>query len=809
MTAFGKPVAALLLVPLLLLFLAAPPLAGQNIFTIAGIPPHHRSEVDGQPALGAALGRVYGLLIDKTTGQLLLHDEYLVARLEPDGTLSVEAGTGPLFSRAPLFGSDLASALNFRVLRSMAQDANGALYLSDAGAGLVYRIARNGTARIFAGGGTRRQGAESDGGPATEAILPSPRGLAFDSKGNLNIAEVLCRCIRRVAPDGTISTFYTLPVPPSGSPPPDIEGLAIDAQDNLYFTEWRGHVLVKLPADGSAAVTIAGTGTPGFSGDGGPAAAAQLNGPTSIALDAEGNLYLADTNNHRVRKIAAGDGAISTFAGVGTCGFSGDGGAALEAQLCQPAQVTLDSAGNLLIADFLNRRVRKVTPDGAISTIAGSGDRPRFLSISAGGDGGPAIQATFGFISGIAFDPAGNLYISDRFAHVIRKITPEGVVSTVAGTGRSGYSGDGGPALEANLAGPGPLLAGPDGALYVITMDSRIRKITPDGTIALVAGTDAGLGPDRALGDGGPAVNAALRVPEGIAFDQQGNLYIADTVNARIRKVDRSGIITTVAGPGQPGVDLYNAVAVDARGSLYLASTRAATSAVSAAVSRVNLADGSLTRIAGSGRPCPPIARFTARVPAMQADLCTMRGLAIDRNGLLNLVEGGAQLLRLAADGNIERVAGDLDAVVLGDGGPALQAGLLDWGGGFIAAFDPSGNLHIAQPGPNLIRQVTTTPYALRASPGRIGAPGKTVISVSANFAEPFPYAVTVKAADGGAWLGASRVTGLAGESVTVNVNPAGLAPGTYRGTVSLSVSIPAADTGIRQVDIPVEITVP
>ena len=381
-----------------------------------------------------------------------------------------------------------------------------------------------------------------------------------------------------------------------------------------------------------SATTIAGTGSAGFSGDGGPATAAQLYGPSAVAIASDGAVYIADSGNNRMRKVAP-DGTISTIAGSGssianillppsfqTCAFSGDGGLATSAQLCNPAQLAFDKAGGLYVADFGNARVRRISPEGVIATVAGSG-QPVPLGQTGGaigyspanpfssGDGGPAIHATFNRLGGAIFDAAGNLYVSDSGGNRIRKIAPDGTISTFAGTGQAGYSGDGGPALQATLFGAGPLAMDPKGDLYVITGDSRVRKITADGTIHLVAGTGTGTGLDRAQGDGGPAVNATLNEPGGVAFDAQGNIYIADTSNARLRKIDTSGIITTIAGPGQQGTDYYNAVAVDPQGNIFLAWTHAAlypavaTNAISGMVLRVN-PGGTLSRVVGNGQPC-------------------------------------------------------------------------------------------------------------------------------------------------------------------------------------------------------------
>jgi sugar lactone lactonase YvrE len=792
----------------------------QNIFTVAGIPYDHRDQVDSQPALNASLGSVYGLLIDNATGRLIFNDEDLVLRLEPDGSLVTVAGSGS-FKIPPLGaglfpGTSLASILPIGVLRGMAQDAAGALYLSDAGYGRVYRVGTDGTVTTFAGGGTTQPGFQSDGGLATLAVVSSPRGLVFDSKGNLDIAEVFCSCIRRVTPDGIISTVYSLPPIPPGMRLPNIEGLAIDAQDNLYFTEWFGNVVVKVPADGSPATTIAGTGAPGFSGDGGPAANALLNGPSGITVDAGGNLYIADSKNNRVRMITP-DGKITTIAGNGSCGFLGNNGPALRAQLCQPAETVLDASGNLLITDYGNRRVRSLAPNGTLTTIAGGGQSdPAFITTVSNPAGQAEIRASFSLLGGTAFDSAGNLYASDSFGNVILKIAPNGAVSTFAGTGQQGYSGDGGPATQAELFHPGPILVGPDGSLYLITGDSRVRKITPDGIIHLVAGTGTGTGLNRASGDGGPAIDATLNEPGGLAFDKQGNLYIADTSNARVRKVDADGTITTVAGPGQEGMDYYNAVAVDPQGNLYVAWTRLSPPSIEATVNRVN-ADGSFTRVAGSGTPCTNgPGQFTGDgVPAAQARLCAVVGLTVDPNGQLTLSEGGYSLmLRIAADGTIQRLAGNTAAMYVGDGGPALQASLMG-GQGFSpgpASFDLAGNLYLAEPGLNIIREVTNTPYTPHVSPDHFNAVGPTVqrqtLTVSANFAEPFPYAVRVSTANGGSWLSANRVTGLTGESITVSVNPAGLGKGSYEGTVAVLIYAPVQGPAI-ELDVPVSLTVP
>ena len=290
--------------------------------------------------------------------------------------------------------------------------------------------------------------------------------------------------------------------------------------------------------------TVAGTGAFGFSGDGGPATAAQLDNPRGVALDSAGNLYIADSTNNRIRQVDA-SGNISTFAGTGSSGFSGDGGPAAAAQIFAPGGVALDSAGNLYIGGSSNHRVRRVNPLGVISTVAGTG------STGFSGDGGPAAAAQFRFPIGVAVDGNGrNLYIADNQNHRIRKVDASGNISTVAGTGTAGFGGDGGQATAAMLDDPVDVALDGAGNLYIADQSNhRIRRVDASGNISTVAGTGtAGFG-----GDGGAATAAMLDDPLGVALDGAGNLYIADRDNHRIRRVDASGTISTIAGTGTIG----------------------------------------------------------------------------------------------------------------------------------------------------------------------------------------------------------------------------------------------------------------
>jgi hypothetical protein len=318
---------------------------------------------------------------------------------------------------------------------------------------------------------------------------------------------------------------------------------------------------------------VAGTGANGFGGDNGPATAAVISSPEGVAVDSNGNLFIADAANHRVREVTS-SGIITTVAGNGGNGSGGDGGPATAAQLASPVGVAVDNNGDLFIVDQDTNTVRKVVlSTGQISTVAGNGT-PGFS-----GDNGPAVAAQLSFPEGVAVDSSGNLYIADTLNNVIRKVTPSGTITTVVGTGTLGSAGDGGQATSAELANPFGITVDNQGDLFIADFaNSRIRKVNSSGIISTVAGN----GSQGFSGDGGSATAAALNNPSSVAVDKNGNLFIADINNNLIREVT-SGIITTVAGNGSQGfggdggagtsAKLFfpQGVAVDGNGDLFIA----------------------------------------------------------------------------------------------------------------------------------------------------------------------------------------------------------------------------------------------
>ena len=425
----------------------------------------------------------------------LPQDEWHVVFFRPPMRIPAGAFSTTLLAIIPLFCGLFASA-------------------GPVGAQIIATVAGDGTA-----------GYSGDGGPATSASLHNPVAVAVDSAGNFYIAEELGNRIRKVS-GGTIATVAgngTAGFSGDGGPATSASlgnpyGVAVDSAGSLYIADTFNNRIRRV--SGGTITTVAGNGTPGYSGDGGPAISAELNQPFGIAVDSAGNLYIADSQNNVIRKVS--DGTITTVAGNGTAGFSGDGGPARSASLYSPYAVAIDSAGNLFIADAGNWRIREVS-GGAIATVAGGGNHL--------GDGGPATGASFSSPWGVAVDSAGNnLYIADFFNR-IRKVSG-GTISTVAGNGNPGFSGDGGPATSALLAGPWGVALDSAGNLFIADSgNERIREVlaqsapapsvTSAGVVNAASFQSGAVAPGEIIsifGSGiGPATGALWQIVNGMA----------------------------------------------------------------------------------------------------------------------------------------------------------------------------------------------------------------------------------------------------------------------------------------------------
>ena len=569
---------------------------------------------DGGPAVEARLNGPRGVAVDGS-GNLYIADSgnHRIRRLEASGIITTVAGNG---ERG--FGGDGGAAVEAQLYLPLgvAVDGSGALYIADTFNRRIRRVDRSGTITTVAGNGGIGYG--RGGGPAVRTSLNVPLGVAVDGSGNLYIAESDQNRIHRVDASGIITTVAgTGEGGGGGDGGRAVEArlnspisVAVDRAGNLYIAEYSNHRIRRVDVSGII-TTVAGTGEIGFSGDGGPAVEARLWHPGGVAVDGSGALYIADTFNHRIRRVDA-SGALTTIAGIGESDFSGDGGLAAGAWLNQPEGVAVDTSGNVYIADTHNHRVRRVDASGIITTVAGTGEW------GFGRDAGPAVEVPLAEPVGVAVDEAGNLYIAvaDRILRVnsqgiisrvttervvpddvavdgagnvyvadgnsnrIQRVDASGSLTTVAGTGERGFSGDGGPAVKAQLNNPTGVAVDEMGAVYIADRwNHRIRRVDASGVIT----TDAGIGEGSDSGGMGPATEAALNWPEGVAVDRRGNLYIADTYNHRIRRVDASGTITTIAGTGVEGfsgdgglaveaqLNQPTGVAVDSAGNVYVA----------------------------------------------------------------------------------------------------------------------------------------------------------------------------------------------------------------------------------------------
>jgi sugar lactone lactonase YvrE len=431
--------------------------------------------------------------------------------------------------------------------------------------------------------------------------------------------------------------------------------------------------------------TIAG----GFVGDGRAATQASFQFPLGIAQDRSHNTYITDQGEQRIRKITA-TGAISTYAGTGIAGYSGDGGPARSAKINAPLSITIDAAGNIVFADASNNRVRKITKAGIISTIAGNG------VAGYSGDGGPATSASMNLPWGVVYDAAGNLYISDRNNEVIRKVDTSGIISTYAGNGTQGFCGDGGPAKQACFYYPRGLAFDTNGNFYIVDgLNHRVRQITPAGIIKTVAGN----GTNTLSGDGGLATLAGIGNPRSVAV-LSGVLYISNAGAARIRSVNLSSdIINTFIGStlGYDG-DQHPPLSTElylSAGILQLSSS--SMMVVDGGNTRVRrLSGGSVNTVAGGF--------IGDNGPATSAAMVFPQGVAFDKTGNLFVVEfGGHRIRKVDTTGKITTVAGTGVSGYSGDGGPATSAQLY-----FPQAVvvDTADNLYIADQWNNVIRKV-------------------------------------------------------------------------------------------------------
>jgi sugar lactone lactonase YvrE len=600
---------------------------------------------------------------------------------------------------------------------ALAYDAAGNLYIAEQDYLRIRKVATDGAISTIAGSGVA--GYTPDGAMALGSSLQSVRGLAVDGQGNIYFSEL--GTIRVIAPDGTLSTAAT------GLSSP--YGLALDSMGALFIADFGANRVRKLGTDGKL-TTVAGTGVAADSGDGGSASAARVNGPVAVAVDGSGNLFIAENGGSLIRKVT-GD-TITTIAGVtGKAGFTPDGAAAAQSTLSPLVALSLGQDGTPYFVE--NARVRKINGQGALVTVAGGGSSQK-------PDDGSQVLSTQTYAGfGLAITNDGRIQYSDTFFNVVRMVLTDQTIVRTAGRDPWMTVGDGGDPSAAQFFFPQGGAVGPDGSLYVAdTRNHRIRHIRTDGGVETVAGT----GVPIFSGDGGQATSATIRSPGGVAVDAAGVIYISDTGNARIRKIDTSGKITTLAS----GLSSPQQLAVDAQGNVYVAESSAnrirrisptgvlapfagnglsafagdggqATSAAVRGPNGVVLdasgnlliadtgnyrvrrvgSDGVIQTVAGDG-----LNLSGDSAVAMSASLGASYGLAAAPSGGFWIADtANSRILAVSPDGSIATIAGNESAGFVGDGGPAWAALLYQPQG---VASDPSGRLYIMDTRNNCIR---------------------------------------------------------------------------------------------------------
>lgn len=768
------------------LFLAAV-LHGQSILTVAG-----GGTIDGRPATASPLQRPFDVVAD-SAGNLFIADKEArrVYRVSPSAAgvavMTIYAGNG-----TSGFGGDggPATAASIDGPEALALDAHQNLYIVEDVSRRVRRVDRaTGIITTVAGGGSRF----GDNVPATEANLSFVESIAIDPAGHLYITSGFSTVWKVEASTKILTRFAGLPsscssadgVPATTACLTFASAAAADPAGNIYVADRATHKVRKIDSRGII-TTIAGTGTSGFSGDGGPATAAQLSSPNRLATDASSNVYVSVFGAGRVRRIAASTGIITTIAGNGASGFSGDGGPATSAALWWPMGMFADGKGTLYIADQAQRRIRAVAPNGIIATVAGNGQETGII-----GDGGPAVVAVLemsrganaGFTANdaVAADPSGNVYIADTNNHVIRKVAARtGVITTVAGTGGAGgtYT-DGGPAVQQPIGLIFRVETDPAGNFYTVFRGAIHKIDLVTGSIRRIAGGGTG-------GDGGPATQARINVA-GFTVDGAGNVYICDndssgtqnSPNNRVRKVDAAtGVISTIAGGGSNTNDgpataallcAPKDIAADAAGNLYIAECWG--------VRKLEKSSGNLVRIAGK----PGAVRYSGDGgPATSAEFNYPTSIGIDGAGNVFVMDTGNYRVRRidAATGIITTVAGAGPiefnrGSYAGDEGPATAATFALANG---IAVSSGGDLYIADVYANRIRAVFacgSVAIPPLASPGD----GSTGVSLSPRLAwnrarSAFRYDVYLDTVNSPRQIAAADIA-------TTTYSPANLEPAT------------------------------
>ncbi len=763
------------------------------------------------------------------------------------GVITTFAGTDAKFS------GDGQSALNagLGLITGIAAGSNGSIYFNDPDNHIVLRLDADGTLHVIAGNGIG--GYSGDGGPAVNASIggdetafdlqlgpPTLNGIAVDGSGNVFIASG--NLVRRIDPSGTITTYAGggANKPGDGGQATQavlgkVLGVAVDKSGNVYFVDRSNSVVRKVVPDGAISTVAGIADASGFSGDGGPAVRANLNNPSGIACDSQGNVYIAEQFPGRIRKIAVADGNINTVAGGGDQ-KPGKGVPPLQVDINSARAVAVDSNGNIYTFAPGNGTLIKFAANGDSNYLSAAIANTQFTLSNV-----PATQI---YINGapfsnssLAVDAAGNVYTAQEFRGLLRKIDTGGIITTIAGNDQYRFSPDGIPAASAQLRSPVYLTVGADGSTVYFLSSNGLRKVGSDGILTtasnqapfkapalvglvsdsagnfytLLNSTVVRLSPNGvsqtlvnlgngsgSAGDEGAALGAQLNQPRGLAVDKAGNLFIADSGNFKIRKVTPDQIIHTIAGTGQAGHSGDGGLALNATfnalGAM-LADNRGGVYVIDGSYIRHVLNDGTIQAVAGNGRS--GFSGDGGKAVNASISVESRSGLALDAVG--NLYFSGSDfeshIRRITPDNTISTVAGNgIQGGFAGDGGPAALALFNEPLG---LAFDAAGNLFVADSGNNRIRVilashpaigVDVTDFSFGGSAG--GAPQLAQYLTVTGSIDAIPFTIA-QSPDSG-WLSVSTSSGVTPRVIQLTADPSQLKAQNYQAT--LTVEAPGAN---------------
>jgi sugar lactone lactonase YvrE len=759
---------------------------------------------NGKQVKDAALSREAVLTTDPQ-GRIVFADRYnaIVGRVESDGRVTIIAGNGVRGFSGD--GGDAASASLDEPVAAV-YDRSGNLYIVDNGNKRIRRVTPQGLITTIAGNGA--DDSTGDNGPATRASM-NPWRMAVLADGSLLVTDRDNYRIRRIGTNGVITTFAG-----NGQPDFKTEGLratetsmapmaiAVHPNGSVIVSDAFGYRLYRIGTDNIVTV-IAGNGKNDFTGDGGPAKSATISNIEGLIVDSAGSILLADTSNYRIRRIGV-DGTISTIAGNGETQISGSGGDPLKAGIGAPLSLTQDREGRIYFSELFNASVWRFAPGYASIELFGGNGRFKFIT-----EGSPAILAPLSEPWGVAAAPDGSLFIADSGSNKVLRVGPDGNVATFAGLGVYGFGGDGGQARNARLRRPSTIALDGQGRLVIVDQDNDcVRRVETNGVITTIAGTRV----NGFAGDNGPATQARFNRPYGVAIDAAGNIYISDIGNNRVRRIAPNGIITTVAGNGTAGyagdngpgtsasLNFPGALAFNAAGELLIADARNHRI-------RALSAAGIIRTFAGNGQA----ASAGDGRQATEASFRFPFGIANDSAGNVYVTQSGLGTIRLInASGLVSTFAGRDGVGFSGDGGVPTGA-LFNSPGGLT--IDREGNVYIGDEFNHRVRRVRTLAPTTTLSPSTItlsairGSATNTTQRI--NIASQIPglrFTTAVAYQQGQGWLNVTASSEIAPAALTVYANAANLAAGRYTATLSVRTEPPGNS---NPVTITLEVTDP